>query len=105
VIGCAQAILTSPEGFSAVEGILLEWWQRFMASCRRNDLKGGFAAMEHKEGSAAPGPLDDTPQAPAELFGINSLKTSFHVHLKMNIFAEKSNDFLSSFRAPPRPNN
>jgi hypothetical protein len=107
VIGCAQAILTSPERFSVVEGILLEWWQRFMASCRGNNLKGGLAAMEDKEGSAAPDPLDDTPQAAAELFGINSLKTGLHVHLKMNFFAEKSNDFLSSLRAPAhaRPNS
>jgi hypothetical protein len=90
VIGCAQAILTSPERFSAVEGILLEWWQRFMASCRRNNLKGGLAAIKHKEGSTAPGPLDDTPQTPAELFGINSLKTGFHVHLKMNFFLPKN---------------
>src|ERR1700736_2770460 len=71
-----------------------------MTSCRRNNLKGGLAAMEDKEGSTAPGPLDDTPQAAAELFGINSLKAGLHVHLKMNFFAEKSNDFLSSLRAP-----
>jgi hypothetical protein len=84
MIGCAKSVLASPQRVCAIDRIDFKRRERSGSGTRRNNLKGWPAAVKHEKRSASLHPLNDIPQAGAQLLGVYGFDCSFHVHLKMN---------------------